>query len=48
MAEGGEITSTFAWNDPFDRDGQLSEDEKLARDFARAFEVRPPSVYRAL
>jgi len=25
------------WNDPFDLDGQLTEDEKLVRDSARAF-----------
>ena len=37
MAEGGETTHSFAWNDPFDLDGQLSEDEKLVRDAARAF-----------
>jgi len=28
---------SFAWNDPFDLDGQLTEDEKLVRDSARAF-----------
>ncbi|MGH6840830.1 MAG: acyl-CoA dehydrogenase, partial [Methylocella sp.] len=27
----------FAWDDPFDLDGQLSEDEKLVRTSARAF-----------
>jgi hypothetical protein len=72
MTEAGETPRSFAWNDPFDLDGQLSEDEKLVRDSARAFaqricfparrlakrgarkkpdtafEVRPPSVYRAL
>lgn len=37
MAEGGETTRTFAWDDPFDLDGQVSEDEKLVRDSARAF-----------
>jgi hypothetical protein len=28
---------SFAWNDPFDLDGQLCEDEKLVRDKVRAF-----------
>ncbi|MGH6794489.1 MAG: acyl-CoA dehydrogenase [Methylocella sp.] len=37
MAERGETTRTFAWDDPFDLDGQLSEDEKLVRDSARVF-----------
>jgi glutaryl-CoA dehydrogenase len=37
MAEAGETPRSFAWNDPFDLDGQLSEDEKLVRDSARAF-----------
>ena len=37
MAEDGEITRSFAWNDPFDLDGQLSEDEKLVRASAREF-----------
>lgn len=37
MAEGGETTRSFAWDDPFDLDGQLSEDEKLVRASARAF-----------
>ncbi len=37
MAEVAETTRTFAWDDPFDLDGQLSEDEKLVRDSARAF-----------
>ncbi|MGC2224155.1 MAG: acyl-CoA dehydrogenase [Methylocella sp.] len=37
MAEDGEFTRSFAWNDPFDLDGQLSEDEKLVRASARAF-----------
>jgi glutaryl-CoA dehydrogenase len=40
MAEGGETTRSFAWDDPFDLDGQLSEDEKLVRDSARAFAQR--------
>jgi Acyl-CoA dehydrogenase, N-terminal domain len=37
IAEAGKTTCTFAWDDPFDLDGQLSEDEKLVRDKARAF-----------
>ncbi len=37
MADQGERTRSFAWNDPFDLDGQLTEDEKLVRDSARAF-----------
>lgn len=37
MAPDGETTGSFAWNDPFDLDGQLSEDEKLVRDSARDF-----------
>jgi glutaryl-CoA dehydrogenase len=37
MAEAGETSRSFAWNDPFDLDGQLTEDEKLVRDSARAF-----------
>lgn len=37
MAEEGETPRSFAWNDPFDLDGQLTEDEKLVRDSARAF-----------
>ncbi len=37
MAEAGETPRSFAWNDPFDLDGQLSEDEKLVRDSTRAF-----------
>jgi glutaryl-CoA dehydrogenase len=40
MAEGGETTRSFAWDDPFDLDGQLSEDEKLVRASARAFAQR--------
>jgi hypothetical protein len=31
MAGDGETTRAFDWDDPFDLDGQLSEDEKLAR-----------------
>jgi glutaryl-CoA dehydrogenase len=37
MAEAGETPRSFAWNDPFDLDGQLTGDEKLVRDSARAF-----------
>lgn len=37
MADEGERARSFAWNDPFDLDGQLTEDEKLVRDSARAF-----------
>jgi glutaryl-CoA dehydrogenase len=37
MAEAVETPRSFAWNDPFDLDGQLTEDEKLVRDSARAF-----------
>ena len=27
----------FAWDDPFDLDSQLSEEERMIRDSARAF-----------
>ena len=37
MAEAGETPRSFAWDDPFDLDGQLREDEKPARDKAHAF-----------
>jgi alkylation response protein AidB-like acyl-CoA dehydrogenase len=37
MAEAGETPRSFAWDDPFDLDGQLGESEKLVRDKARAF-----------
>ena len=37
MADEGEHAQSFAWNDPFDLDGQLTEDEKLVRNSARAF-----------
>jgi glutaryl-CoA dehydrogenase len=37
MAEGGKLAQSFAWDDPFDLEGQLGEDEKLVRDSARAF-----------
>ncbi|MGA7384898.1 MAG: hypothetical protein WBW81_09510 [Methylocella sp.] len=39
MAEDGETTCVFAWGDPFDLDGQLSEDEKLMRDKARRKDI---------
>jgi glutaryl-CoA dehydrogenase len=37
MAEGTEFTHSFAWSDPFDLDDQLTEDERLVRNSARAF-----------
>jgi glutaryl-CoA dehydrogenase len=37
MTVAGETPRSFAWNDPFDLDGQLTEDERLVRDSARAF-----------
>lgn len=37
MVKDGDAARPFAWNDPFDLDGQLTEDERLARDSARAF-----------
>jgi glutaryl-CoA dehydrogenase len=37
MAREGEESQSFAWNDPFDIDDQLAEDEKLVRDSTRAF-----------
>ena len=37
MADAGETPRSFAWDDPFDIDCQLREDEKPARDKARAF-----------
>jgi len=40
MAKKGEAARPFAWNDPFDLDGQLTEDERLIRDSARAFAQR--------
>ena len=39
MAKEGELAH-FAWSDPFDLSGQLTEDEKLARDTARDFAQR--------
>jgi glutaryl-CoA dehydrogenase len=40
MAEGSEFARSFAWDDPFDLDDQLSEDERLVRDSAQAFAQR--------
>jgi glutaryl-CoA dehydrogenase len=40
MAGKGEFARSFAWDDPFDLNGQLTEDERLARDSARAFAQR--------
>lgn len=37
MAEGSETAHSFAWDDPFDLEGQLSEHERLVRNSARAF-----------
>jgi glutaryl-CoA dehydrogenase len=37
MAEGTEFTRSFTWSDPFDLDDQLTEDERLVRNSARAF-----------
>ncbi|HXW72842.1 MAG TPA: acyl-CoA dehydrogenase family protein [Methylocella sp.] len=35
--DAGEITGQFAWEDPFDLDSQLTDDERLVRDSARVF-----------
>ncbi len=45
-AEGGDTRGLFAWNDPFDLDGQLSAEERLVRDSTAAFarEVLMPRV----
>lgn len=45
-AEGGEIRGRFAWDDPFDLDGELTPDERLVRDATAAFarEVLLPRV----
>jgi glutaryl-CoA dehydrogenase len=40
MAGKSEFARSFAWDDPFDLNGQLTEDERLARDSARAFAQR--------
>jgi glutaryl-CoA dehydrogenase len=37
MTEGCETARSFTWDDPFDLNSQLSEDEKIVRDSARAF-----------
>jgi glutaryl-CoA dehydrogenase len=37
MTKVSEASPSFAWDDPFDLSGQLSEDEKLVRDSARSF-----------
>jgi glutaryl-CoA dehydrogenase len=37
MTEGTEFTRSFTWSDPFDLDDQLTEDERLVRNSARAF-----------
>ena len=44
----GEPNVSFAWSDPFDLDGQLSEAERLVRDLVRAFaqDVLLPRVTR--
>jgi glutaryl-CoA dehydrogenase len=36
-AEGGETRGRFAWNDPFDLDGELTPEERLVRDATSAF-----------
>jgi glutaryl-CoA dehydrogenase len=40
MAGKSQFAPSFAWDDPFDLNGQLTEDERLARDSARAFAQR--------
>jgi glutaryl-CoA dehydrogenase len=47
MAKESETPRSFAWNDPFDLDGQLAEDEKLVRESARAFAQGSSSPARA-
>jgi glutaryl-CoA dehydrogenase len=37
MATGSEFARFFAWDDPFDLNGQLTEDERFVRDSTRAF-----------
>jgi alkylation response protein AidB-like acyl-CoA dehydrogenase len=37
MATGSEFARFFAWDDPFDLNGQLTEDERFVRDPTRAF-----------
>jgi glutaryl-CoA dehydrogenase len=43
------VKAVFNWEDPFDLDGQLSEDERMIRDAARAFaqDVLMPRVAEA-
>lgn len=45
-AEGGDTRGLFAWNDPFDLDGELGPEERLVRDSTAAFarEVLMPRV----
>jgi glutaryl-CoA dehydrogenase len=40
MTQLSEAAHSFAWDDPFDLNGQLTEDERLVRDSARAFAQR--------
>jgi glutaryl-CoA dehydrogenase len=40
MAELHEAAHSFAWDDPFDLNGQLTEDERLVGEAARAFAER--------
>jgi len=40
MTQASEAARSFAWDDPFDLNGQLTEDERLARGAARAFAQR--------
>ncbi len=40
MTQSVDAARSFAWDDPFDLNGQLGEDEKLVRDSARAFAQR--------
>src|SRR5262249_2158502 len=40
MTQVVDAAGSFAWNDPFDLNGQLAEDDKLVRDSARTFAQR--------
>ncbi len=40
MPQVSEAVRSFEWDDPFDLNGQLTEDERLVRDSARAFAQR--------
>lgn len=40
MTQPGQAASSFAWDDPFYLEGELSEDERLVRNSARAFAER--------